>query len=214
MMIVLGILILVISNSKIKVKRNLKKVSRSLLLACPFILAGTFVLFNSYIELKLGSNLFFREDFVTDFLAKYDGSILYKIMEMPFYLRIPLGTIFFLLAPFISATIWSEGYFLPRNILSGLFGILNIFYIRYFINTIMVSFKNKNVWIKATLYSFLLLLLLISQLTMQIRHKTMFMPIYYILVSYGIYNKTKTTNFIGIVCSIILLFVNLFVLFK
>jgi hypothetical protein len=213
LLMVLGFFFFAVTRSKSSDIGSLKKVSKVMILLLPLLMMIGFYVFNNYISLKLGGNIFFREEFVTGFLAKSEDSMLYSIMQLPFYARIPISTIFFVLAPFINLNFFVAGYFLPRTILGAIFGFLNIFYLRYFVNAIIASYKQNNLWIKMILVTFVLMLMIISQLSMQIRHKTMFMPLYYILVSYGICYSTNTSKLIGIIASVMLLLANVFVMF-
>lgn len=212
MIVVISIYVFFISISKKYFDNRLKSFSKIILVLIPIVLGVSVFLARDYISLKLGSDLFFREEFAETFIGNSDGSVLNRINQFPFIIRVPIATIFFVLAPFISLDFNYLGYFIPRNVLTTIFGVLNIFYIRYFINSMFASFKLDNKWIRITIYTFVFLMMLISQMSMQVRHKTMFMPIYYIIVGYGMYNSTYKSRMLGYLISAALIAANIVIL--
>ncbi|MBC8228551.1 hypothetical protein H8E77_03265 [bacterium] len=67
--------------------------------------------------------------------------------------------------------------------------------------------KNKELAMRTVAVAFFILLLIVSQISIQLRHKTMLMPLFYILVAYGFYNKTKLGEILGIGGSLSLILV-------
>ena len=53
------------------------------------------------------------------------------------------------------------------------------------------------------------LLLILSQFSVQGRHKTMLMPLFYILIAYGFVNNTKNTKIVGGILSILIFIVQI-----
>lgn len=71
--------------------------------------------------------------------------------------------------------------------------------------------KRRQLAISIVVVAFFLLLLMLSQISLQFRHKTIIMPLFYIIVAYGFYNKAKLGKILGISGAILLIFVQLIV---
>ncbi len=175
-----------------------------------------FPLLYSYAVAKgITENIIFREAFVEGFIAKSEeltgrAATIYTVYHQPFYIRIPFGILFFLCLPFLSVdSLMREGIFIPRNFIMQLFPILFLFYFKWLIQAILYSWKKLDSRIILIAMIFVFLLLLISQISIQPRHKTMLMPIFYILVSYGFYRKTHFGSSLGLISSILLAFIEI-----
>lgn len=154
--------------------------------------------------LKEGITLssFQRTQFL-DFISRDKGGTLSTIQSFPIILRIPLSFIFFYFVPFFDISqILHENMLIPRNILFFvLFPLFNILYISFFIRGVhYILFKQKLKEIIFICVVFIVLLI-ISNIFLQIRHKSIFMPLYYIVVSYGVYNYKYWGNLFGITFS-------------
>lgn len=166
---------------------------------------------------RITENIFFREYFVKGHIAKGVAlrggtSTFYTIYNQPVYLRIPLSFVYFLGSPFLSIkNLTFNGIYIPRVFLSQLFVVLFLFYFKYLMQAIVYIWKRKQLAINIVIIAFSLLLLMLSQMSLQLRHKTMIMPLFYILVAYGFYNKTKLGKVLGIGGAIFLIFVQLIV---
>ena len=194
-------------------------VKRSLLflLYVVVILSVSIVLFpilSKYAEVeRITENILFREHYVEEFMTKSvelkgEPSIAYTIYTKPTHLRIPLGFIFFLCEPFLSIKNLSfHGIYIPRAFLAQSFFILFLFYFKYLMQGVMYILKNKELAMRTVAVAFFILLLIVSQISIQLRHKTMLMPLFYILVAYGFYNKTKLGEILGIGGSLSLILV-------
>ena len=162
---------------------------------------------------RITENIFFRKYYVEEFIAESvaqsnQSSIFYTIYTKPFYLRIPLGFIFFLCEPFLSIKSLSfHGIYIPRAFLVQSFFILFLFYFKYLMQAVMYIWKNEKLAMRTVTVTFFISLLILSQLSLQFRHKTMIMPLFYILVAYGFYNKTKLGEVFGIGGALSLAFV-------
>ena len=162
---------------------------------------------------RLTENIIFREYFIETFLAqsvarKGESSIFYTIYTKPFYLRIPIGSFYFLCTPFLSIRALSfHGTYIPRAFLVQSFSILFLFYFKYLMQAVMYIWKNEKLAMRTVTVTFFISLLILSQLSLQFRHKTMIMPLFYILVAYGFYNKTKLGEVFGIGGALSLAFV-------
>jgi len=169
------------------------------------------------IKKRVIENIFFREYFVEAFMAKNVAltdktSIFYTICTQPTYLRIPFSFVFFLGSPFLSIKNFTfNEIYIPRVILTQLFAILFLFYFKYLMQALVYIWKKRQLDIGIVAISFSLFLLILSQMSLQFRHKTMIMPLFYILSAYGFYNKTKLGRILGIGGIIFLIFIQLIV---
>ena len=155
-----------------------------------------------------------RQVFVETFIRNADSSsMIYLIYTLPFYLKLPVGFAFFFLLPFLTFQFYTEGILNIRNIMfSTIMPILSLFYFKFFISGFIYIFKNRDNQIKRIFFIYSFLLLLISQVSIQPRHKTTIMPLFYILVSYGIYNNTKLSRQLGVAFAVCLGMIELYTL--
>lgn len=156
-------------------------------------------LINEYLSLK-GVEGLERHGFVESVIKKIDSnSIIYKIYSLPIYLKYPIGFVFFLLLPFFSPNFFFDGMLNLRGIFfTSIMPIISVIYFKYFVSGLLFTINNNKKFIKRIFYIFFFSILLISQASIQPRHKTTIMPIFYILVAYGIsHNNNKVTNKIG-----------------
>lgn len=146
--------------------------------------------------LSKGVSGFARQEFVESFIRSDDrDSVIYAIYTMPVYLKLPLGFLFFLFAPFLTFQFYTDGVFNVRHILfTTIMPILSLVYFRYFFAGVIYLFKKNESSVKRLLYIFCFLILIISQLSIQPRHKTSVMPLFYILVAYGINFNDKLSR--------------------
>lgn len=147
---------------------------------------------------------FFRTTFVQQFLgtqvtASGGVSPFLTISEQPFFIRIPLGFAFFLFGPYFSPADWTaEGNVRPHLAVVGGFAVLMIlFYARYFTAAIVKIVAVRHISLRITALGFLLSILLLSQLSTQLRHKTWVMPLFYILVAYGYHHGSRSGRILG-----------------
>ena len=173
-------------------KNNNKKI---ILLFLIGIIVGIIVLLYKDKMIKLtGGSLFYRKNYVEKILANNGAGKaggIYKIQQLNIIFRIPLSMIAFLISPLFSIEqIYKNGIFIIRwFILYFIYPIINLFCIGGFIKGICDIFYNKN--LKLIFVSFLFLLFFVSQYSFQSRHVTLYMPLYYIICSYGIEIKKK-----------------------
>lgn len=127
------------------------------------------------------------EDFVREAavnrIVENGSGIFAKILSLPFYFRIPLSTGFYLVSPLINIDkIFIEDQFVIRNFISGIiFPILNLFYLPYILYGVILTLTGKNPKSLSILLVILILLVLVlAQISLQPRHKTILIPIYYI----------------------------------
>ena len=182
-------------------------------------LLPTVIEFGQRQGLLFAGSFLFRQDFVEGFIAEgvarsNKSSIFYIISSQPFYLRIPFGFLFFLGTPFLSIQNLSyEGIYIPRAFIGLIFVVLFPFYLKYLIQGISYAWKKKEMGIGLTAATLFFLLLALSQLSLQVRHKTMIMPLFYILASYGFYHKTKISSQLGILAAVAVVFMQIVINF-
>lgn len=197
---------------------NIKKVFIKVLLFTLFLLILISVGLPFLIEYSVSRGIsgFGRQEFVENFIAKADdSSIVYVIYNLPFYLKLPFGFAFFLLLPYLKVEFFTQGFFNIRNIMfTILMPILNIFYFKYFFSGIYYAISNNKKNIRKVIFIYLFLILIVSQLSIQPRHKTALMPLFYILVAYGFVNNTKMSRLIGILIMFSLILIQIIILFK
>ena len=149
--------------------------------------------------------VFFREKYATGFMAtgqkltaNYDSAF-QKIYQYGPLIRIPLGFTYFFLYPlFVPTRVITNGVFIPRVVLENVIApILYLFYIKFFIQGIFRAWKDKNLSILTALAAYLALILALSQLSIQFRHKIMILPLFYVIVAYGYYYRTRVGMWVG-----------------
>ena len=169
----------------------------ALLVVTVFALTALFLLgfayISGYVEQKGIS--FLREDYVEGFIArsadkKDSVSILYSISNLPAPLRIPSSFAFFHTAPFISLQLVRDGVFVPRLALGCLVGFLNIFFLGYWTRSFFISYRERNLPVANLMWRIHLVYLagifMVSTFSLQMRHKTMLLPVFCILVAHGL----------------------------
>ncbi len=145
-------------------------------------------------------------DYIKGRASADSGAVL--IYGLPAYLRIPLGTTYFIGTPFfnISSLNYSNIIYLWSSLsvaYSALFLFTVVFYIRAFA-------VKRNEILFPLLFGFTFIAMLLSQLSIEVRHKTMIMPLYFIIIGISYYRPTtKLTKRISVSISIALLFLQL-----
>jgi hypothetical protein len=170
------------------------KISAAVIAVIVFFSLGL-PLLSDYLELK-GVTGFARQNFVETFIKSSDsGSVIYAIYTMPTYLQVPLGFLFFLFTPFLTFQFYTEGVVNIRNILfTTIMPIISLVYFKHFFSGILYSIKKYDPSITKFIFVFFFMILIISQLSIQPRHKTSIMPLFYILVAYGVTFNDKISR--------------------
>jgi hypothetical protein len=171
----------------------------------------------SYMEQKaVLENLLFRVFFFEEYVARYNpNSELVKIYRHGFLARILLGVPYFLSTPFFSWDAFRiDGVWIPRGFLINLFAVAFVFYFGGLIQGIFKAWQNKDLGMKTTTIAFLVSILAISQLSLQLRHKTMLMPLFYIIVAYGYHNRNSLGTIFGRMGMAALVAIQVFVLLR
>jgi hypothetical protein len=167
-------------------------------IAYPFIL--------QYVtEERIFENPFFRGSFVEEFLTLQQGrnQAIVAISQQSALIRAPLSFAYFLANPFfVPQTIWNQGFIIPRAVLGlGFAFAFLVFFLKNFVQGVIEAVKRGNPGIRIVALVFCILLLLVAQVSLQVRHKTMIMPLMYILVAYGYYHGSKGARQIGAICA-------------
>ena len=201
-------LMMVVGLLGLLIFRRTQSISVRLALVLGVLGGGGFILYTVYPVLisraqVLGAGsvlgLLFRDSFIMALQSMAPGSFLIQIYQQPFYIRIPASFLFFTVFPFFTPSeLFADGRFVWRALLKCAYSILFIVYFKFFIQGVVSIIKN-NVD-KVLVYTFLglcLIILFLSQASMQIRHKTMIMPLMYLVVAYGYYHSSKLGRQIG-----------------
>lgn len=171
-----------------------------LLIATPYIL--------KYIAEKMGGDILFRTSFVVKHMIpavseQGVASGMVALYTAPLPIRLFGGFLFFFVCPAFSLNYLYgvHGIFWLKQFVVLIFPFMMLFYIVWFIRGGIYAIKKKD---KDTMLLFIIYLfsiLVISQMSLQIRHKVMFMPLFYILVSYGFCFKSKIGMQLGLITS-------------
>lgn len=176
------------------------------------------------IDLTSFSRPTYSEGFMADGLERSGGnSPQYKITKLPIVLRLPLGTTFMLGAPFVSVKsiyfsgctsthFCYSGVFVPRSVMANIYAFLFLFvYFRGLIAGFATIIVQKLDRMSMFALVYVVDALIISQLSLQGRHKLWIMPLFYILVAYGFRSKFRRgplVDFAMILFLILTIFVN------
>jgi hypothetical protein len=143
---------------------------------------------------------FYRADFVASFLSENSSdSTLFSILSQPAPIRVPLSFAFFFGSPFLKlGSVFAGDIFVIRSLLAAvLFPLLTLVTMPYFVRGGHFAVKRRD-WVALALFTgYILALLVISQSSLQLRHKTLVMPLYYVLVGYGMSRSLPTGRLLG-----------------
>ena len=144
-------------------------------------------------------DLLFREEFLSWFREHAPNSFLLQLYGLPAYIRLPVSFAFFLVMPILPVgELFWEDVFVVRGLMLCLYSIMFILVFRYLIAGAYKSIFSEEEWpILLVSISFFLLILALSQVSMQIRHKVMVMPLQYIIVSYGFFEGGEVGRTLG-----------------
>lgn len=180
-----------------------------LLLGAPLVLlAGSLVALPYLISnLDLVVGLFFREGFlqswVSDLAAVDEGtSTFYAISQQPLPIRLPLAFAFYFGVPHLALDeVLGKPIFVPRDYLLGLFSVAFIVYVGLFARGVIRAWMTRHAVLLGIAAAYLLDVLLISQASMQVRHKVALMPMFYLLVAAGLGNVPSRVRTLGLLAS-------------
>lgn len=209
-----------IKNRKTGVAGEVAATRRSLprmlvILLLPFVaLIFCIILIGPTTFINIAAGLAYREGFLETFIAAStntgSGGTFYKINQFPWFISIPLGFLFFLGSPFFTLSgLISDGEYIPRMVLANLFSLMFIFYFAFFIRGVVRVLTSSNAIMGVLVIIFLIDVLVLSQASMQIRHKVALMPMFYVIAAYGFVYKRSVPWIAGLAASIGLVFVTL-----
>ncbi len=156
----------------------------------------------------------FRADFLQSFMARGASndtgtSSFYFILQLPLPLRLPLAFAFFLGSPYFAVTAFHvQGLWVPRAFMFNTFSLLFIVYVAWFVRGAARAFRERHALMIGLLLVLVIDLLLISQASMQMRHKMPMMILFYVIVGYGVRNTHKGDRSLGWMASGAVLLVN------
>ena len=147
------------------------------------------------VSMYLGFNRWdeiFRSDFLNTTLknsaARDSGtSTFYQLSQLPWPVRVPLALVFYIGSPFLSLqSLRSSGMWIPRSFLDNTFALAFPLYAAFFTRGVLRALKSRHVIALALLAVFIFDMILVSQASMQLRHKIPLMPLFYMIVGYGV----------------------------
>ena len=182
------------------------------------VLTGTAVAYGSFYLLTIVTpiqtftgvfDLLFREEFLGFFRKRTPDAFILQLYELPTYIRLPASFAFFLVIPILPVKeLFWEDMFVIRGLMKCIYSLIFIFIFRYLVVGVyesMFSGRGRSPMI-LVVTSFLLLILALSQVSMQVRHKVMVMPLQYIIAAYGFYEGGSTGRLLGGVAMFLLIF--------
>jgi hypothetical protein len=191
-----------------------KKTIFTILITVIFLCAGAVVMIGLDRVVIIVGALVYRGDFLESFIGASNsdegGGTFYRINQLPWFISIPLGFLFFLGSPFFTLSgVTHDGEYIPRAILSIIFSLMFIFYCSFFVRSLIRLMKSNSAAMGVLALIFLFDILILSQASMQIRHKVALMPLFYVIVAYGfVYRKVIPWSF-GLAASAALMFVTI-----
>lgn len=172
--------------------KNTSSIKKILLyLSIPLIFVSIFNMFKGFF-LGLGITGLIRTEFIESLLFDLDpNSTIYKIFNLGLPFNIILLPTFFFFVPFPDfSIIYPE--IIPRHflekIISPIYNIFPMSALIYFIQK-----KSKNIYGKSILFGYLYSIMIISLMSLQVRHKVMVMPLFYIL-AFTFFKPSKNFN--------------------
>tara|TARA_B110000908_G_scaffold171434_1_gene234183 strand:+ start:6768 stop:8084 length:1317 start_codon:yes stop_codon:yes gene_type:complete len=158
------------------------------------IFSGIFLIFlplflTYFDQIGILNSGFFRQEFFE--MMKYNasgssGAI--TIYSLPYYLRIPLGTLYYIGTPFINLQgIFSNDHLTLRHLFDLFYGVTFLFYSVYLLKAFFIKKKPILLFFLSSFFCFSILF---SQISLQIRHKTLIMPLVFIIVALSYYEPT------------------------
>lgn len=183
--------------------------------AAPFILIASLAL-NPELLIELGTKAVLgRPEFVEGFIrqasaAEGGTSTLLTIARQPFPIRQIGGFLFFLGVPFLAPSlIVVDGIFVPRQLLNNIESLVIIATLPLFVRAVFSSRVWRNPFWLAILLIFVADTVLLAELSMQVRHKTGTLPLYYVIVALGLTNQNTDVKRLGLAVGMGALAVNL-----
>ena len=170
------------------------------------VIANPYIL--KYIAEKMGGDIFFRDSFIMQHMIpavskQGVSSGIVALYTAPLPIRLVGGFLFFFVAPTFSLNYLHSvhGIFWLKQFVGLIFPFMMLFYIVWFIRGGIYAIKKKDKDMVLLFVIYLFFIFVLSQMSLQIRHKVMFMPLFYALVSYGFCFKSKIGMQLGLITS-------------
>jgi hypothetical protein len=179
------------------------------LLMAPFAVAlATYLYFGPVLIDRLSAvEGLFRDSFLNEFVLNQamrdqGTATFYAINQLALPLRLPAAFLFYFGAPHLALdTLASSGAVVPRQILTALFALAFILYAGFFVRGVIRARDAGNALLLGTILTYCVDLLILSQASMQVRHKVALLPLFYIVVAYGLRYRQRDAVIIGLVTS-------------
>jgi hypothetical protein len=134
----------------------------------------------------------FRSEFLAYLASSPGESVLANVGSLSALIRSPVSVAFFLSGPFMGFDeIVRDHVLRPRAVLTTVFALMSVLYMKYFVQGMIGAFAKRSgdTWLAVVVY--LLLIVFLAHVSLVLRHKTMLMPLFYIIVAFGIVHRTK-----------------------
>jgi hypothetical protein len=155
------------------------------------LLAGALLLGERIVTL-IAANPLVRQEFFQTFIiegvARDSGtSTFYQLNQLPWPLRLPMAFGFYFVSPLADVGRLVESpIFIVRDYMLALFGLFMIAYSAFFIKAGTQAVREMRWTLIALIVAFCICLLLVSQASMQLRHKLPLMALFYPVVAIGV----------------------------
>ena len=139
----------------------------------------------------LQENIFFRSSFIKEFTRdQTSSSAIASLVFQPTYIRMPLSFMYYLFAPFINVGFF--GSIIPYNFFNAMNILWSVVMIPLFINSAIIVkrakrtvFNQNYVIIKFLIIFYIMNIFIISNYSLQLRHKDMLVPVIALVCSYS-----------------------------
>lgn len=193
-LIFIAVLLLFIRGREIEFFNSKRKILYIVLLAVAVVVSITPIIY--FLKTYGLYNTFYREG-MSNYINS-SGNIKSAagfFYNLPAPLRISLGSLYYFGSPFLSfdGIIYNHSVTI-RSLIYMTFPLLFVLYLTLFIQFISLLIRmDKTRIISLLFFTFLFSILLLSQLSVQIKHKTMLMPIFYLIVAFGYENRNRVS---------------------
>ena len=150
----------------------------------------------------------FRDSFLNEFVLSQamrdqGTATFYAINQLALPLRLPLAFLFYFGAPHLALdTLVIKGALIPRQVLTAMFALVFIVYAGYFVRGAIRAWHAGNALLLGSILTYCIDLLILSQASMQVRHKVALLPLFYIIVAYGLRYHQRDAVIFGLATSL------------
>jgi hypothetical protein len=204
-LIFIAVIVIFVEKSDIPSFGSRKKLFYLVWLLAAILISIPSILF--YLKMNGIDNSFFREGLLEFIESSSDTkSAANFIYNLPAPLRICLGPFFYFGTPFLSIKAFLYNHqIVIRPFIEQFFSLLFIIYFALFIQFIGLLIKmKKDKVISLLFFTYVIAIFALSQLSLQPRHKTMLMPVFYLIVAYGYQNRNRSSMYVALSISVIM----------